>query len=121
MPDKPLVCALFIVLSQAPAALSRPPNDSSTRMVKDDVAVLKAEVQRLEREVASDKSLAEDLAVARAQLAAAEGNRGEARAAWQKIIAAREERRVRWELLATKGMVCDATDPAIRRGPVAEA
>ena len=124
MPKMLFVSALLVLLMQAPAVLSRPPEGPSGQMVLDEVTALKAEVQRLEKEIARDKtrpSLAEDLAVARARLLAAEGRATAASAAWRKIIAAREERMKRWELLFAKGAVCNPADLAIVRGSVAEA
>jgi predicted component of type VI protein secretion system len=113
------VSAVLVLLMQAPAVLSRPPDGPSGRLVQDAVPALQDEVKRLEKEVASDKSLAEDLAVARAHLAAAEGNVGEARRQWRKVIAAYEERLARWEHLATRGETRQS-DGVIIRGVVAE-
>jgi hypothetical protein len=61
---------------------------------------LRAEVQRLEREAAnakSDPALAEELCVARARLAEAEGRMRAAAAEWRKVIACREKVRQRLE------------------------
>jgi hypothetical protein len=118
--------ALFLLalpglLLTAPAAFSGPPEVPSGRMVQDQVPALAAEVKRLEKQVARDKSLSEDLAVARARLAAAEGRKREARAAWRKVLADREEIVARWEALVVRGRDCTPIDPAIMRGPVAEA
>ena len=116
------VSAVLVLLLQAPEVFSRPPNGPSSRLVQDPVPALQDEVKRLEKEVAREPELAQDLAFARARLAAAEGRTGEARAAWRKIIAARQEARsVQWELILHKGKVCDESDPAIGPGPVAEA
>jgi hypothetical protein len=112
------VSAVLVLLMQAPAVLSRPPDGPSGRLVKDAVPALQTEVKRLEKEVARDKNLAEELDVARARLAAAEGRTGEARAAWEKIIATRL---ARLDVLLSGGLDCDPSDIALYRGAFAEA
>ncbi len=122
MVRKLFVSAVLVLVIQAPAVFSRPLEGPAGRLVQDPVPALQDEVKRLEKEVAREPELAQDLAFARARLAAAEGRTGEARAAWRKIIAAREEARsVQWHLILHKGKVCDESDPAIGPGPVAEA
>jgi hypothetical protein len=117
-----LLPAVFGLLLTAPAVFSGPPEVASGRMVQDAVPALRDEVRWLEKEVARDKGLSASLlAVARARLAAAEGRTREARAAWRKILAEREEVVAHWEALMAQGRLCDTTDPAIVRGPVAEA
>jgi hypothetical protein len=121
MSKTPLLLALLSLLAPAPAVVAGPPEGPSGRMVQDVVPGLTAEVKRLEKEVARDKSLAEELDVARARLAAAQGRAREARAAWRKVIAAREERLARVEAKFRKGLLCDLSDLALCRGHVAAA
>ena len=118
---KLFVLASLVLVLQAPEVLSRPPDGPSGRLVQDPVPALQDEVKRLEKAAGSEQGHDEDLAEARARLAAAEGRIGEARAAWRKIIAAREEQMKRWQLLELKGKFCNPIDPAILHGPVAEA
>jgi hypothetical protein len=124
MPRKLFVSASLVLVMVSPAVLSRPPEGPSGRMVLDEVTQLQTEVQRLEKGVAndkSDKSKADDLAVARARLLAAEGRTEAACAAWRKIIASREDQLARWQLLILKGKICTSEDEsALLRGPVAE-
>jgi chromosome segregation ATPase len=87
----PLLFALLSLLSSAPALVAGPPQGPSGRLVQDPVPALQDEVLRLEKEVARDKSLTEELDVARARLAASQGEIGAARAAWKRVIATREE------------------------------
>lgn len=101
--------------------MPRPPEGPSSRMTQADVPALTAEVKRLEKAVGSDKYLADDLAVARARLATADGRTADARGAWRRIIASREEMMRRWEQLFASGKICAAPDPAMLGGPVAEA
>ncbi len=122
MPRIPLLLALVWLPVTCQVVFAGPPERRSGKMVVDEAARLQAEVQRLEREVArdhSDPSASDELDVARARLAAAEGRIGEARAAWQKVIASREAVMRQWQRAAPK--VCTPIDPAILGGPVAEA
>jgi hypothetical protein len=121
MSKKPLLLALLGLLVPAPALVAGPPEGPSGRQVQDAVPALQDEVKRLEKEVARDKSRTEELDVARARLVAAQGRMGEARAVWRKVIAAREEAVARWEALVRRGEACISINPAILRGPVAEA
>jgi hypothetical protein len=116
-----LLFALLGLLAEVPAVVAGPPEGPSSRMVQDPVPALRAEVRRLEKEVARGGGPAEDLAVARARLAAAEGRTADARAAWRKILDARTERVIAWEALVRGGRICTADAPALMRGPVAEA
>jgi hypothetical protein len=118
MPKKPFLFAIVVLLLQVPAAFPGPPEGPSGRTVQDAVPALQDEVRRLEKAVARDKGLAEELDVARANLAAAQGRTGEARAAWQKIIATHEERLARLEARVRRGLDCDPSDIAIYRGAV---
>ena len=95
MSKKPLLLALLSLLVSWPAVFPGSPAGPSGRLVLDEVPILEAEVRRLEKEVARDKSLAGELDVARARMAAAQGRVGEARASWRKVIVAREERLAR--------------------------
>jgi hypothetical protein len=119
MSRTPALFALLGMLTQVPALLAGPPQGPSGRMVQDMVPTLLAEVKRLEKEVAHDKSLAEELDMARARLAAAEGRKMEARSAWRKIVAEYEERLCRAEFLAAKGAGCDPDAITSCRGVVA--
>jgi hypothetical protein len=112
---------LFGLLVRAPAAFASPPEGPSGRVVQDAVPALAAEVKRLEKEVARAPELADELNVARARLATAQGRTGAARAAWRKVIAAREELVARCETLLAKGVLCDPSDLTLYRGAVAEA
>jgi hypothetical protein len=118
MSRTPLLFALLSLLVPVPAVVGSPPEGPSGRLVQDAVPTLQAEVRRLEREVAREKSLAEDLDVARARLAAAQGKTGEARAEWQKVIATRV---ARLDVLLSGRLDCDPSDIALYRGAVAEA
>jgi hypothetical protein len=115
------VSAVLVLLLQAPEVFSRPPEGPSGQMVLQEVSTLKAEVNRLEKEAAKDENKAEDLALARARLAAAEGKTRAACAEWRKVIAARQERLTRFETLARRAGGVSDTDYAIVRGSVAEA
>jgi hypothetical protein len=78
MSKTPLLLALLSLLAPAPAVVAGPPEGPSGRMVQDVVPGLTAEVKRLEKEVARDKSLAEErghVAAARCELAEVEGDR----------------------------------------------
>jgi hypothetical protein len=119
MPKKLFVLASLVLVLQAPAVLSRPPEGPSGRLVQDAVPALQADVKRLEKEVARDKNLAEELDVARARLAAAQGRTVEARSAWRKIVDAYEERMRRLEFLVARGAECDPNDVTCCRGAVA--
>jgi hypothetical protein len=121
MSKMPLLFALLSLLLSAPALVAGPPQGPSSRQVQDAVPALLAEVRRLEKEVARDQSLAAELEVARARLAAAQGRIGAARASWRNIIAAREERLARCEVLVKRGLLCDPPDITFCRGYVAEA
>jgi hypothetical protein len=122
MPKMLFVSAVLVLLMQAPAVFSHPPEGPSGRMVQNAVPALQAEVKRLEKEVAHATDLAEDLAVARARLAAAEGKPKAAAAAWRKILVAREEReKLLDQIFATWKTISDWRAPAIRLGPLAEA
>jgi hypothetical protein len=121
MSKTPLLFAMLSLLVLAPVLVAGPPQGPSGRMVQDAVPTLLAEVKRLEKEVVRDKSLAEELDLARARLLRAKGRTGEARAVCRKVIAAREEAVARWEALVRKGEDCISINPAILRGPVAEA
>lgn len=121
MSKTPLLIALLSLLVPAPVLVAGPPEGPSGRLVQDAVPALQDEVKRLEKEVVREADKADDLAVARARLAAAEGKMGEARAAWRTIVAFREKRMARWDLLVAKGEVIGPTDPAILRGPLAQA
>jgi hypothetical protein len=121
MPRKPFLFTLLSLLVLAPSAFSGPPEGPSGRMVQDAVPALQDEVKRLGKEVVRDKSLAEELDVARARLAAAQGRTGEARAVWRKVIAAREERLARVEALFRKGLLCNPSELTLCRGHVSEA
>jgi hypothetical protein len=121
MSRKPLLFALISLLASAPAVFSGPPEGPSGRLVQDEVPALQAEVRRLEKDVARDKSLAEELDVVRARLAAAQGRAREARSAWRKVIDAREERLARLEALFRKGLLCNPSELTLCRGHVAEA
>jgi hypothetical protein len=121
MSKKPLLLALLSLLVSAPAAFPGSPAGPSGRLVLDEVPILEAEVRRLEKEVARDKSLAAELDVARARLAAAQGRVKEARAAWRKVIVAREEHLARLETLFRKGLLCNPSEITVCRGYVAEA
>jgi hypothetical protein len=121
MSKTPLLLALLSLLVLSPAAFSGPPEGPSGRMVQDAVPVLLAEVKRLEKEVARNTEKAEDLAVARARLAAAEGWMADARGAWRKLIAAREVRLARLEALFKRGLDCNPSEITLYRGQVAEA
>ena len=92
MSKKPLPLALLSLLDVDAGPGGWPPGRPVGRMVQDAVPCAAAEVKRLKKEIARDKSLAEELDVARARLATAQGKMGEARAAWQRIIGAGEER-----------------------------
>jgi hypothetical protein len=63
---------------QTTGLVAGPPEVPSGRQVQDAVPALEAEVRRLDKEGAGDKGLADDLAVARARLAAAPGKTEEA-------------------------------------------
>jgi hypothetical protein len=63
---------------QTTGLVTGPPEVPSGRQVQEAVPAHQAEVRRLDKEVAGDKSLADDLAVARAGLAAAQGKTEEA-------------------------------------------
>jgi hypothetical protein len=117
----PLLFALLGLLVPAPALVAGPPEGPSGQQVQDAVPPLVAEVKWLEKEVARDANKADDLAVARARLAAAQGRRGEARTAWKEVITAREERLARLEALIRKGLDCDPSEITVCRGHVAEA
>jgi predicted component of type VI protein secretion system len=121
MSRTPLLLALLGLLVRAPAAFSGPPDGPSGQLVQDAVPALTAEVKRLEKEAARDKSLVEELDVARARLAAAQGRTKEARAAWRKVIDTREERLARVEALARKGLLCNPSELTLCRGHVSEA
>jgi hypothetical protein len=116
-----LLFALLGSLVGLTAVVAASPEGPSGRMVQDPVPGLRAEVQRLERAVAQGIEPPEDLATARARLAAAEGRTADARHAWQKILAARKERVARFEALVASGRICMVENPALLRGPVAEA
>jgi hypothetical protein len=118
MSKTPLLFALLSLLIPAPALVASPPEGPSGRLVLDAVPALQDEVKRLEKEVARDKSLAEQLDVARARLAVAQGRIGEARAAWEKIISTRL---ARLDVLLRGGLDCDPADIALYRGSVTEA
>ena len=120
MPKKLFVLASIVLVLQAPAVFSRPPQNPSGQMVQDEVTTLKGQVQRLEKEVTHDESKTEDLFEARARLAAAEGKTRVACAEWRKVIAARQARLTRFEALARTAEFSD-TDYAMVRGWVAEA
>jgi hypothetical protein len=121
MSKTPLLFALFGLLVPAPALVAGPPQGPSGRLVQDAVPALQAEVRRLEKEVARDKNLAEELDVARARLAAAQGRATEARAVWRKVIDTREERLARVEALVRKGLLCNPSELTLCRGHVSEA
>jgi hypothetical protein len=121
MSKTPLLLALLSLLVPAPALVAGPPEGPSGQQVQDAVPALQDEVKRLEKEVARDKWLAEELDVARARLAAAQGRMGEARTSWKKLITAREERLAWLEAAVRKWLDCDPADITICRGYVAEA
>jgi hypothetical protein len=118
MSRTPLLLALLTLLMPAPALVAGSPQGPSGQLVQDPVPALQDEVRRLEREVARDKSLTEELDVARARLAAAQGRIGEARAAWQKVIATRV---ARLDVLLSGRLDCDPSDIALYRLALAEA
>jgi hypothetical protein len=120
-----MLCVLAPLVLLIPGiTLAGPPETPSGLMVQDDVPQLRAEVRRLEKEVAHDKSslvTADDLSAARARLATAEGRRVAACAEWQKVIAGRQERVAHWEKLVAKGLDCSPVEGTFLRGAVAEA
>jgi hypothetical protein len=118
MSKKPLLLTLLSLLVPAPALVAGPPQGPSGRLVQDPVPALTAEVKRVEKEVARDPRWAEELDVARARLAAAQGRTGEARAAWQQVIATRV---ARLDVLLSGGLDCDPSYISLFRGSVAEA
>ena len=107
------VTAVLVVLIQAPVVLSRPPEGPSGRMVQDQAAMLKAEVQRLEKAAKSEPGYEVDLTIARAQLAAAEGKIGKARTALRKLVAEYEERETRYIALTRAGAGTDCGPHAL--------
>jgi hypothetical protein len=60
-PKKLFLLASLVLVLQGPVVLSRPPDGPSGRMVLNEVTILKAEVQRLEKVVTHNESKTEDL------------------------------------------------------------
>ncbi len=60
----PLIVSLFTLMMPA-KVVAGPPDEGAGEMVVDEVTTLRAEVQRLEKEVTNDEYKANDLAVAR--------------------------------------------------------
>lgn len=119
--------ALLLTVLIGQVVLAGPPEGPSGRMVLDEVPQLRAEVKRLERATARNKgdvvrhddSWAEDLELARARLATAEGRIDAARQQWKAVIASREERQARLDVLAANGGYI--TERALLRGQIAQA
>jgi hypothetical protein len=122
MPRTPIALAVLSLSLLWHPVFAGPPEGPTGKMVVSDVVQLRDDVLRLEKEVErdnSDPSAADDLDVARARLAAAEGRMGASRAAWKKIIASREAEMRQWQRSPPKW--CTETDKPRLRGRVAEA
>jgi hypothetical protein len=115
---------LLLAVLVVPAALAGPPEGPSARTVLDEVPQLQAEVRRLEREAArdrTDQNTAEELALARARLATAERRTEAARSQWRTVIASREARLAQFEARLARGVECNPAELVMHRGSVAEA
>jgi predicted component of type VI protein secretion system len=124
MSRTPLLFALLGLLVEAPTALCGPPEGPSGRLVQDAVPALAAEVKRLEKEAISGAisvEMNDELHVAYARLAAAEGRTEDARYEWRELVSAREKRLARWISFDARRPATRPDEHAIYRGGVAKA